>query len=100
MPFSIFLYARFWHKVLYDIGIVSTKEPFKKLFNQGMILGISYKTSQGFLTPLDQVLEKEGKFFHKKTQERLECIPAKMSKSLKNIVNPDDIIEKYGAGQS
>ncbi len=58
------LYARFWHKVLYDIGVVNSKEPFKKLFNQGMILG-----------------------------ENSE----KMSKSLGNVVNPDEIIEEYGA---
>ena len=58
------LYSRFWHHVLYDLGLVSTKEPFKKLFNQGMIGG------------------EDGQ---------------KMSKSRGNVVNPDDVVEKYGA---
>lgn len=58
------LYARFWHKFLYDIGVVPTKEPFQKLFNQGMILGENNE---------------------------------KMSKSRGNVVNPDEVVEKYGA---
>ncbi|MFC6177550.1 leucine--tRNA ligase [Companilactobacillus huachuanensis] len=58
------LYARFWHKVLYDLGVVPTKEPFQKLFNQGMILGKGHE---------------------------------KMSKSKGNVVNPDDVVEQYGA---
>ena len=62
------LYARFWHKVLYDLGLVPTKEPFQKLFNQGMILAES----------------KNGK-------------PEKMSKSKGNVVNPDDIVKSHGA---
>jgi len=91
------LYARFWHKVLFDLGLVSTSEPFKKLVNQGMILGISYKDSRGVLIPCDFVEAKNGKFFHKETGEELIEFPAKMSKSLKNVVNPDEIIAKYGA---
>lgn len=91
------LYARFWHKVLYDIGLVHTKEPFKKLFNQGMILGLSYKDARGALVPNDQVIAKDGKYFSKETGEELSQIPAKMSKSLKNVVNPDDIIRDFGA---
>ncbi|MCH4007913.1 leucine--tRNA ligase [Companilactobacillus sp.] len=58
------LYARFWHKVLYDLGVVPTKEPFQKLYNQGMILGDNHE---------------------------------KMSKSKGNVVNPDDVVESYGA---
>ncbi|ABD99252.1 leucine--tRNA ligase [Ligilactobacillus salivarius] len=58
------LYARFWHKFLYDLGVVPTKEPFQKLVNQGMILGSNHE---------------------------------KMSKSKGNVVNPDDIVEQYGA---
>ena len=58
------LYARFWHKFLYDIGVVPTKEPFEKLFNQGMILGENNE---------------------------------KMSKSRGNVVNPDDVVNQYGA---
>jgi leucyl-tRNA synthetase len=91
------LYARFWHKVLYDLGLVSTKEPFRKLVNQGMILGLSYRDSRGAVVPNDSVIEREDKFFHKDTGEELEEFPAKMSKSLKNVVNPDDVLKTYGA---
>ena len=91
------LYARFWHKFLYDIGVVSTTEPFYRLRNQGMILGMSYKNKQGKLIASDMVEEKDGKFLDKETGNILEKIPAKMSKSLKNVVNPDDIVKQYGA---
>lgn len=91
------LYARFWHKVLYDIGVVSTKEPFKKLVNQGMILGISYKDARGALVPTDMVEHAESVPVHKQTGEKLIEFAAKMSKSLKNVVNPDDVIKQYGA---
>lgn len=91
------LYARFWHKFLYDIGIVSTKEPFQKLFNQGMILGTSYRDHRGALVSTDKVEKRDGSFFNIETGEELEQAPAKMSKSLKNVVNPDDVIEQYGA---
>lgn len=91
------LYARFWHKVLYDIGAVSTPEPFHKLINQGMILGISYKDSRGALVPMDKVVKGENGPVHKETGEKLTEFPAKMSKSLKNVVNPDDVIRDYGA---
>jgi len=91
------LYARFWHKVLYDIGVVSTKEPFKKLINQGMILGLSYKDSRGALVPGDKVSKTKNGAVHIDSGEELIEFPAKMSKSLKNVVNPDDVIAKYGA---
>jgi leucyl-tRNA synthetase len=91
------LYARFWHKVLYDAGFVSTKEPFQKLINQGMILGLSYRDSRGALVPNDQVDMTSDGPVHKGTGEKLEEFPAKMSKSLKNVVNPDDVIGEYGA---
>ncbi len=91
------LYARFWHKVLYDCGWVSTKEPFRKLVNQGMILGLSYKNSQGSLIPNDKVEERNGKFYHTETGDELVEFTAKMSKSLKNVVSPDDVIQQYGA---
>ena len=91
------LYARFWHKVLFDLGLVSTKEPFQKLVNQGMILGISYKDSRGALVATDKVdLAADGPV-HKETGEKLVEFAAKMSKSLKNVVNPDDVIREYGA---
>ncbi len=91
------LYARFWHKVLYDLGYVSTLEPFQKLVNQGMILGISYKDERGALVPMEQVDQRSDGVFHKETGEKLVEFPAKMSKSLKNVVNPDDVIQEYGA---
>ncbi len=91
------LYSRFWHKVLFDLGIVSTDEPYQKLFNQGMILAFAYETATGAKVSSDLVEEKDGKYFHTETGEELRQIVAKMSKSLKNVVNPDDVIEKYGA---
>ena len=91
------LYSRFWHKVLFDLGYVTTKEPFQKLVNQGMILGLSYKDARGALMPMDQVEMRPEGAFHKETGEKLIEFPAKMSKSLKNVVNPDDVIREYGA---
>jgi len=91
------LYSRFWHKVLFDLGYVSTDEPFQKLFNQGMILAFAYETAAGAKVPSDEVEEKDGKFYRKGTSEELKQIIAKMSKSLKNVINPDDVIHQYGA---
>ncbi len=91
------LYSRFWHKVLFDLGIVSTDEPFQKLFNQGMILAYAYETKTGAKVPSDMVDEKDGKYYQKETGEELAQIVAKMSKSLKNVVNPDDVVQQYGA---
>jgi len=91
------LYARFWHMLLHDLGYVSTPEPFTRLVNQGMILGLSYRDPRGVLVPNDLAEERDGKFFHKETGEELEEFPAKMSKSLRNVVNPDDVISRYGA---
>ncbi len=91
------LYSRFWHKVLFDLGIVSTDEPYQKLYNQGMILAFAYETATGAKVPSDLVNEKEGKYFHTQTGEELRQIVAKMSKSLKNVVNPDDVTANYGA---
>ncbi|MCQ2594777.1 MAG: leucine--tRNA ligase [Treponemataceae bacterium] len=91
------LYSRFWHKVLYDIGVVSTKEPFQRLINQGLITSFAFQRKNKTLVPTDEVEEKDGKFFEKATGEEVEQIIAKMSKSLKNVVNPDDMIKEYGA---
>ncbi|MEI5991017.1 leucine-tRNA ligase [Enterococcus termitis] len=91
------LYARFWHKFLYDIGVVPTKEPYQKLYNQGMILGQSFRDSRGVLVPTTMVEKRDGIWVNIETGEALEEAPAKMSKSLKNVVNPDDVVEKYGA---
>ncbi len=91
------LYSRFWHKVLFDLGIVSTDEPYKKLYNQGMILAFAYETASGSKVTSDLVEEKDGKYYHIQTGEELKQIVAKMSKSLKNVVNPDDVVSSYGA---
>ena len=101
------LYARFWHKVLFDLGLVTTKEPFQRLFNQGLLTAFAYKDSQQRLVPIDQVgqrivvSETVGTqdsliFVLKSTGEEVEQVIAKMSKSLKNVVNPDDVIREYG----
>lgn len=91
------LYSRFWHKVLFDLGIVSHDEPYQKLFNQGMILAFAYETATGAKVAADMVEERGGSFFHKESGEELKQIVAKMSKSLKNVVNPDDVTKRYGA---
>ncbi len=95
------LYARFWHKVLFDLGLVPTKEPFQRLVNQGMILGLAYKTKRGVLVPTDRVEWREGKPYGSEEEggemEELTEFPAKMSKSLRNVVNPDDVIRDFGA---
>ena len=91
------LYSRFWHKVLFDLGLVSTKEPFRKLVNQGMILGVSYKDKRGALVPTDQVDFTPNGPVRRSDGEALVEFPAKMSKSLRNVVNPDDVIREYGA---
>ncbi len=92
------LYARFWHKVLYDIGVVNTIEPFQRLVNQGIITSFAYQRKDTTLVPTDKVVETaEGTYVEKATGEQVTRVVAKMSKSLKNVINPDDIIEKYGA---
>lgn len=91
------LYSRFWHKVLYDLGIVSTDEPYTRLFNQGMILAFAYETDKGAKVSSDLVTEKDGRYFHSETGEPLRQIVAKMSKTLKNVINPDDVVNRYGA---
>src|SRR5574344_1113885 len=98
------LYSRFWHLVLFDLGLVPTPEPYRRLVNQGMILGMAYKNQRGVLIPKDQVTWTDGKPVGPKELdgdpadlEELSEIPAKMSKSLKNVVNPDDVIRDYGA---
>lgn len=92
------LYARFWHQVLYDLGLVTTKEPFQRLVNQGMITSFAYQRKDKSLVPTDMVEETEpDHFIEKATNEELERVVAKMSKSLKNVINPDDIIREFGA---
>ncbi len=91
------LYSRFWHKVLYDCGLVSTLEPFQTLRNQGMILARSFQNKLGAYVSPEDVQEKEGKFIHSKTGEALRSQIDKMSKSKLNGIVPDDIIEEFGA---
>lgn len=91
------LYARFWHKFLFDIWVVKTDEPFHKLRNQGLILAHAYERQNWGLVAVDLVEEKDGKYFEISSWEEVKRIVSKMSKSLKNVVNPDDIIAEYGA---
>jgi leucyl-tRNA synthetase len=91
------LYARFWYKVFKDLGLVSGAEPFTKLFNQGMIVGTAYKTKAGSIVKTESVQWKGGRPFHPETGEELVVSQAKMSKSLGNVVNPDQIVDMYGA---
>jgi leucyl-tRNA synthetase len=91
------LYARFWHKVLYDLGLVTTPEPFRRLFHQGLITAYAYKDRSGRTVPVDEVEERDGRPVLRTTGEPVEAINAKMSKTLKNVVNPDDVIAQYGA---
>lgn len=91
------LYARFWHKVLYDCGLVHTAEPFLTLRNQGLVTARSYKMEQGGYLATEEVTEKEGKAFSKQTGEELIVQTEKMSKSKLNGVSPDEIIEEFGA---
>lgn len=91
------LYARFWHKVLYDCGFLHSLEPFKTLRNPGMVISRSYQNSSKHYVAPEDVKEKDGKYFHKKTGEELTSQVEKMSKSKLNGVTPDDIIEEFGA---
>ena len=91
------LYARFWHKFLFDIGVVSHDEPFYRLRNQGLITAHSYQNSVWKLIANDLLEEKDWKYLDKQTGEELKQVVAKMSKSLKNVINPDDIVQEYGA---
>lgn len=91
------LYARFWHKVLYDCGYVTTLEPFKTLRNQGLITARSFQTSTGSYVETKDTVEKNGEYFHKTTGEKLRSQVEKMSKSKLNGVTPDEVIEEYGA---
>lgn len=91
------LYSRFWHKVLYDCGYLSTPEPFKTLRNQGIITARSYQNETGSYVSPDQVQEKNGEYFDIKTGEKLRSQIDKMSKSKLNGVSPDEIIEEFGA---
>ncbi|MEF8817730.1 MAG: leucine--tRNA ligase [Salinibacter sp.] len=112
------LYARFWHKVLYDAGVVSTKEPFQTLVHQGMILGeteyTAYRDEEGNvvsaenvaddtdLTPVqvdEEDVTKDGDVFvlADRPAVQVDARSHKMSKSRGNVINPDDVVDEYGA---
>ncbi|MCW2787748.1 MAG: leucine--tRNA ligase, partial [Aeromicrobium sp.] len=89
------LYARFWHKVLFDLGHVTSEEPFHKLFNQGYIQAYAFKDERDVYVEADRVEERDGGFFFEGRPVTREY--GKMGKSLKNIVTPDDMYDAYGA---
>jgi leucyl-tRNA synthetase len=90
------LYARFWHKVLYDLGQVSSEEPYRRLFNQGYIQAYAYTDARGTYVPAEEVVEgPDGGFTWNNAPVRREY--GKMGKSLKNVVTPDEMCERYGA---
>ncbi|MFJ6125231.1 leucine--tRNA ligase [Streptomyces griseoviridis] len=89
------LYARFWSKVLHDLGHISSVEPFHKLFNQGMIQAYVYRDSRGIAVPAAEVEERDGAYYHQ--GQKVSRLLGKMGKSLKNAVTPDEICAEYGA---
>ncbi|HKC28974.1 MAG TPA: leucine--tRNA ligase, partial [Jatrophihabitans sp.] len=89
------LYARFWHKVLFDLGYLSSSEPFHRLINQGMLQLPAYTNPDGFYVPAAEVEEADGRFFYDGSEVNQEF--GKIGKSLKNVVNPDEFIRDYGA---
>jgi leucyl-tRNA synthetase len=89
------LYARFWHKVLFDLGHVSTKEPFQRLVNQGYILAAAYVDDRGAYVDAALVEEHDGRYFFEGKPVAREF--GKMGKSLRNAVAPDDLYRDYGA---
>ncbi|HET7477318.1 MAG TPA: leucine--tRNA ligase [Dermatophilaceae bacterium] len=89
------LYARFWHKVLFDLGHVSSEEPFRKLFNQGYIQAYAFRDGRGQVVPAAEVEERDGGYaWHGEVVSREY---GKMGKSLKNVVTPDEMFAAYGA---
>ncbi|WP_235892422.1 leucine--tRNA ligase [Mycolicibacterium hodleri] len=97
------LYSRFWHKVLFDLGHVSSREPYRRLVNQGYIQAFAYTDSRGSYVPAAEVVERDGKFYWPgdggQVTEEIEVNRefGKIGKSLKNSVSPDEICEEYGA---
>jgi leucyl-tRNA synthetase len=89
------LYSRFWHKVLYDLGHVSSEEPFHRLFNQGYIQAYAYRDARGQAVPANEVVEANGSYSWNGEVVTREY--GKMGKSLKNIVTPDEMYDEYGA---
>jgi leucyl-tRNA synthetase len=93
------LYSRFWHKVLYDLGHVTSHEPYRRLVNQGYIQAFAYTDSRGSYVPAAEVIERDGKFWYPDADGEIEVFQefGKIGKSLKNSVSPDEICDNYGA---
>lgn len=93
------LYSRFWHKVLYDLGHLSSREPFRRLVNQGYIQAYAYTDARGSYVPAADVVERGGKFFLPGPDGDIEVFQefGKIGKSLKNSISPDEICDDYGA---
>ena len=91
------LYARFWHKVLYDAGLVSCEEPFKRLFNQGKVQARSFRDQTGKYYYPQQVLERDGQWFTRDGTDPLQTRFEKMSKSRYNVASPDEVVAEHGA---
>jgi leucyl-tRNA synthetase len=95
------LYARFWHKVLFDLGLVSSEEPFRKYFSQGMIQAYAYVDVRGQYVPAEEVEEIPGGHGEEPTftwrGQQVVREYGKIGKSLKNVVSPDDMYDAYGA---
>ena len=89
------LYARFWHKVLFDLGHVSSREPYRRLYNQGYIQAYAYADPRGAWVPAEDVVERDGHFRYGDVEVTRHY--GKMGKSLRNIVTPDEICDRYGA---
>ncbi|MFJ9208479.1 leucine--tRNA ligase [Streptomyces sp. NPDC102264] len=89
------LYARFWSKVLFDLGHISSAEPFHKLYNQGMIQAFVYRDSRGIAVPAVEVEERDGAYWYEGA--KVSRVLGKMGKSLKNAITPDEICAEYGA---
>ena len=93
------LYCRFWHKVLYDLGEVSSCEPYRKLVNQGYIQAFAYTDARGSYVPAEDVIERAGGFVYPGPDGEIEVFQefGKIGKSLKNSISPDEICDDYGA---
>jgi leucyl-tRNA synthetase len=93
------LYARFWHKVLYDLGHVTSREPYRRLVNQGYIQAYAYTDPRGSYVPAAEVIERDGRFYWPGPDGEIEVKQefGKIGKSLKNSISPDEICDEYGA---
>jgi leucyl-tRNA synthetase len=89
------LYSRFWHKVLYDLGYVSSQEPFHRLVNQGYVQAYAYVDARGTYVTAADVIERDGGYYY--NDEPVVREYGKMGKSLKNVTTPDEMYESYGA---